>query len=211
MDLCLDCERELPTISNPCVQCGLPCPAESTKIPICGSCISKPPLFDRTFCAFAYISPINLLVSQFKNGHNLASGKVLSQVLAQKYKVELADRPSPHLLLPVPLHKKKLKLRGFNQATEIAQMIGDVCHIQTNTKICNRIKNTPDQKSLNANERKRNVDQAFTINRELDGYRIAIVDDVITTGTTVSALAKLLRSRGAVSVEVIALARTPRR
>jgi len=210
IDLCTACELELPLIGNPCIRCGLPCPANIGHNPVCGPCISKPPVFDRTFCAFAYISPINLLVSDFKNGHNLVSGKVLSQVLARRYKQDLNYRKAPHLLLPVPLHKNKLKLRGFNQAAEIAQIIGDVCQIQTNTKICSRIHETRDQKSLTADERNKNVNHAFAINRKLDGYRIAIIDDVITTGATVSALAKLLIKKGAISVEVVALARTPR-
>jgi ComF family protein len=152
-----------------------------------------------------------LLISEFKNGHNLVTGKVMSQVLARRYKQNIKDRPAPHLLLPVPLHKKRLKLRGFNQAIEISQVIGDICQIPTNTKICTRIKDTQDQKSLTAKERKGNINHAFAVNRDLDGYRIAIIDDVITTGTTVASLAGLLIKRGAISVEVIALARTPLR
>lgn len=211
IDLCSACEAELPLINHPCTRCGMPCPTRGDDNLICGPCIVKPPPFIRTFCAFAYISPINLLISEFKNGHNLVSGKVMSQVLAQRFKKNIANRPAPHLLLPVPLHKKRLKLRGFNQATEISQVIGDICQIPTNTKICTRIKDTQDQKSLTASERKGNVKHAFAVNRDLDGYRIAIVDDVMTTGTTAAALAGLLIKKGAKSVEVVALARTPRR
>ncbi len=169
------------------------------------------PSFNRTFCAFAYVSPVNLLIREFKNGHNLVFGKVMAQVLAKKYSATLTNRPPPHLLLPVPLHKKRLKLRGFNQAAEIAQVISDTCHIKTNTRICTRDRDTDDQKSLPANRRKHNVDHVFTLNSSLDGYRVAIVDDVITTGSTVTALADLLKQKGASSIEVIALARTPKR
>jgi ComF family protein len=211
IDLCSACEEELPLIHHPCIQCGMPCPSRDDNNIICGHCTAKPPQFARTFCAFAYISPINLLISEFKNGHNLVTGKVMSQVLARRYKQNIKDRPAPHLLLPVPLHKKRLKLRGFNQAIEISQVIGDICQIPTNTKICTRIKDTQDQKSLTAKERKGNINHAFAVNRDLDGYRIAIIDDVITTGTTVASLAGLLIKRGAISVEVIALARTPLR
>jgi len=135
----------------------------------------------------------------------------MSQVLAKKYKATLVNRPAPHLLLPVPLHKNRLKLRGFNQAAEIAQVVGDACDIKTNTRACSRNKDTADQKSLPAHLRKDNVAQVFRLNRNFNGYRIAIVDDVITTGSTVTALAELLRQKGASSIEVIALARTPRR
>ena len=211
IDLCQDCENELPTSPSPCMQCGMANLTISTQNRVCGACIAHKPSFDRTFCAFTYISPVNLLIKEFKNGHNLVFGKVMSQVLAKKYKATLVNRPAPHLLLPVPLHKNRLKLRGFNQAAEIAQVVGDACDIKTNTRACSRSKDTADQKSLPAHLRKDNVAQVFRLNRNFNGYRIAIVDDVITTGSTVTALAELLRQKGASSIEVIALARTPRR
>lgn len=210
IDLCQDCEDELPTIPSPCIQCGMTCFNISTQNQVCGTCIAQTPSFDRTFCAFAYVSPVNLLIKEFKNGHNLVFGKVLSQILAKKYKTTLLNRPAPHLLLPVPLHKNRLKLRGFNQAAEIAQAVSDACHIKTNTRACYRSKDNVDQKSLPAHLRKDNVQHVFRLNRNFNGYRIAIVDDVITTGSTAAALAELLRQNGASYIEVIALARTPR-
>ena len=135
---------------------------------------------------------------------------MLSQILAKKYKTTLLNRPAPHLLLPVPLHKNRLKLRGFNQAAEIAQAVSDACHIKTNTRACYRSKDNVAQKSLPAHLRKDNVQHVFRLNRNFNGYRIAIVDDVITTGSTAAALAELLRQNGASYIEVIALARTPR-
>ncbi len=211
IDLCQACEHELPTTPSPCAQCGMSCLAISNHDQICGTCVAHPPEYDRTFCAFTYVSPVNLLVKEFKNGHNLVFGKVMSQVLAKKYRATLVNRPAPHLLLPVPLHKNRLKLRGFNQATEIAQVISDTCRIKVNTRACSRHKENVDQKKLPANQRKSNVEQVFTLNRRFNGYRVAIVDDVLTTGSTVSALAELLRQHGASSIEVIALARTPKR
>jgi len=149
------------------------------------------------------------LIGQFKNRHRILVGKVLARVVSQAYG-EAADC-LPDLLLPVPLHPGRLRQRGHNQAAEIAAVLAERTGSPVDDGLCRRIRNAPAQKTLNAASRRQNLRQAFALRRELDGERIGIVDDVVTTGATVGEISRLLLSAGAGSVEVIALARTPLR
>jgi len=206
IDLCVDCEHDLPQIVNPCPGCGLPMPPGARR---CGQCMATPPPFDRCFAPFSYAWPVDRLIGQFKNRHRLAVGRVLARVMSQAY-CEAADR-LPDLLLPVPLHPRRLRERGHNQAAEIALVLAGYTGSPVDEDLCRRIRNAPAQKTLNAGRRRQNLRQAFALRRELDGERIGIVDDVVTTGATVGEIARLLLAAGAGGVEVIALARTPLR
>jgi len=201
LDLCLACERDLPRLSHPCWQCGLPSEQE-----ICETCRQTMPPFSHCFSAFEYAAPIDMLIHQFKNQHKILTGKVLASVLGRFYVQEHLVLPDQWL--PVPLHKQRLKSRGFNQALEIAEVLADMTQIPVHARLCRRIKNTQDQKTLSATQRIRNMKKVFTIDNELDGESIGIVDDVVTTTATVSALSHLLLDHGAGDVQVVCLART---
>ncbi|HIG39989.1 MAG: ComF family protein [bacterium] len=203
IDLCLDCELDLPRITNPCWQCGLTIPQGQE---ICGSCLLHPPPFSHCFSAFAYTAPVDRLINQFKNHQKIIVGKVLAQVMCQEYMQRHLVLPDSWL--PVPLHKNRLKSRGFNQALEIAEVLADTTHIPVESRIARRIKYTDDQKSLSAKQRARNIKNVFVIDQHLNGRSVGIVDDVVTTASTITELSRLLLDNGATDVQIVCLART---
>ena len=204
MDLCLACEQDLPRTQHPCWQCGLSIPPH---LELCGRCLRRPPRFSHCYTAFKYAPPIDILINQFKNQSRLVTGKVLSIVLAKNYVED--HLIVPDIWIPVPLHKDRLKLRGFNQAFEIATFLADHTQRPIYSRLCRRIRQSTDQKKLSAIERASNIKKSFVIDGRLEGESIGIVDDVITTTATVSELARILSEHGAGDIQVVALARTP--
>tara|TARA_R110002072_G_scaffold104099_2_gene228428 strand:- start:8307 stop:9020 length:714 start_codon:yes stop_codon:yes gene_type:complete len=204
LDLCAGCQRGLPYNLNACWQCGL---ESKTANDICESCIKSPPPYSHCFGLFRYEPPIDILVSQFKTGHKLAVGRVLSILLARAY--QRNHIVTPTCWIPVPLHRRALRSRGFNQAAEIAQVLTEYTKIPTLGKATRRMIDTSAQKQLNAAGRASNIHNAFDLNVDLTGQNVAIVDDVITTTATVSELTRILKENGVGDVQVICLARTP--
>jgi len=215
LDLCRACEADLPTTPNPCLRCGQQTLAAA---PVCHLCQLTPPPFRRTFSAFAYSSPVDQLISEFKNNHQRRVGHVLAVVLAQRYQrwrlqqeqqqEQVAATAGVDLLVPMPLHENRQRQRGFNQANDISLQIGHQSAIAVDAGLCRRIKETAAQKGLSATARQKNIQQAFVVSRRLSGLRVAIVDDVLTTGATVAELSRMLLRAGARSVDIITLART---
>ena len=205
LDLCKDCENDLPRTDNPCWQCALTVPKGQE---ICGRCLTAPPPFSHCFAAFEYAAPVDILINQFKNQQNIIVGKVMAKVLARNYLEQ--HILIPDLWLPVPLHKHRLKSRGFNQASEIAEVLSDATGTPINSRTCRRIHDTNDQKSKTAKQRALNMKNAFVVDEYLNGQTIGIVDDVVTTMSTVAELSRLLLAHGAGEVQVVCLARTPR-
>lgn len=149
------------------------------------------------------------MIVKFKSRGQLAIGKVLANLLADRIRPRLEDHPVPDLIVPIPLHRIQLRSRGFNQSLELADVVSGRLGIPVNHQICCRVKNTSAQKSLSAKDRKTNMSGAFAVTGPVAGMRIALVDDVMTTGSTVEALAQLLYRSGAVDVQVWVVARTP--
>jgi ComF family protein len=204
LDLCAGCQRGLPYPKSPCWQCGLEMTISND---ICRACIATPPLFSHCFSLLRYEPPVDVLISRFKTGHKLAVGRVLSILLARAY--QRHHIIAPHCWIPVPLHRRTLRSRGFNQALEIAQVLTEFTHIPTRGKAVRRVIDTRAQKRLDAATRRSNIRNAFELNLDLSGQSVAIVDDVVTTAATVSELAHTLLERGASDVQVVCLARTP--
>jgi ComF family protein len=115
----------------------------------------------------------------------------------------------PQLLIPVPLHRKRLQERGFNQAVELARPLSRQLDIPLDFSSCRRVRDTRSQSELHVRERQRNVRGAFKLSGKIEADHVALLDDVVTTGSTVTALAKVLRRTGVGRVDVWALARTP--
>lgn len=208
LDLCTGCEEDLPRIDDPCPVCGLD---RTGNLPTCLQCAISPPPFSHCFAPFTYTWPVDRLVNDFKNHGHLLGGRLLAQVMARAYLQVTPPDARPDLLMPVPLHKSRLRERGFNQSLEIAEVVGDIADIAVDNRVCRRTREAQPQKTLTANQRKRNLRGAFVLDRHPIGQTLAIVDDVVTTGSTVAELARLLLSHGAHRVDVIALARTPLR
>jgi ComF family protein len=201
--LCPDCIGELPLVRHPCPLCALPLPTLETLA--CGSCLNDPPAWRRCVSAMLYAAPADKLIAGLKFRHQLPVASSLAQRLAS----QIGSAPGVDLIIPVPLHWRRRWQRGFNQADVIANELARLLDIKSNCGALRRLRATPAQQTLSAAARKRNLRDAFTLNADVTGLRIALVDDVVTTGSTASEIARLLLQAGAASVEVWCLARTP--
>jgi ComF family protein len=207
LDLCARCFADLPAVGLCCSSCALPLPATQTADTLCGACQRHPPPFLVCRCAFRYENPLPALISGAKFRARLDLTRVLGQCLAISLRNRGADIPD--LILPVPLHAKRLRERGYNQALEIARTVGRALSTPVEIHSCVRVLATPPQAGLEQKERQRNIRGAFDMVRPVDAGHVAILDDVVTTGSTVSELAKVLLKNGVKRVDVWAVARTP--
>ncbi len=156
--------------------------------------------------AFRYTFPVDRLIQAFKYDGQLAVGEALAEELAQR--LDLLDRPDR--LLPVPLHPTRLKERGFNQTAVLARALSRRLGVPVSDGVCTRHRDTPPQADLTRKLRERNVKDAFVCGAGLAGLRVALVDDVMTSGATLNALARSILKAGAASVEAWVVARAAR-
>lgn len=158
-----------------------------------------------TTVAFAYQWPVDSLIKALKYDGRLADGALLGALLAER--LAFARAPLPDRLVPIPLHPRKLRHRGFNQAGELACALGRTFGIPVDTGFLHRRRNTESQAGLSAPARRRNLQGAFHCDRSGCPDRVALIDDVITTGSTARAAAACLRRAGVARVDVWAVAR----
>lgn len=212
--VCSPCYQDLPWNIHHCSQCALPLPAlqmTNQKHPIsmvCGECISIPPPFTSTVASFCYAAPIDKAIQQLKYNHKQYFASIFANFLATRIHQQYQDSSLPCCLIPVPMHKRKLKERGFNQAQLISKKLSQLLAIPTNASMLQKIKSTPAQTRLNKRERTRNLKGAFILTGSVVGQHIALVDDVVTTRATSDLLSQLLMDAGAKRVDVWCIART---
>jgi ComF family protein len=163
------------------------------------------PYFDRSIVPFAYAYPLDHLIRGLKYSGRLSYGRVCGTLFAQIRGA--SGLPLPELLIPVPLGERRYRMRGYNQAHEIARAISRVLAMPVRMDLVQRVRETSEQAGLKRKERRRNARGAFAVSKELRARRVAIVDDVVTTGSTVNEIARVLRRAGAEHVEVWAIAR----
>lgn len=206
-DLCAGCAAELPYNRHACPRCALPFDAPRPHGDPCGACQRRAPPSARTLAALRYEAPLPNLVGAMKFRGRLNYARLLGQLLADA--VSGRDGPLPQALVPVPLHPGRLAGRGYNQSVEIARVVGGVLGLPVDTTCCRRVLATVPQSGLDERTRRRNIRGAFAAVTPCPWGRVAILDDVLTTGSTVNELTRVLRRAGARSVEVWAVARTP--
>lgn len=199
--LCAACAKDLPYITNACVLCGLPLEGKAT---MCGQCAQDPPPVERTYALCHYAEPVDKLLLALKFHQRLAVATVFGELLAQRLLANDADIPDA--LIPVPLHAARLQERGYNQALEIAKPLSKNLDVPVLRQTCIRIIATSAQSDLSRYERRANIQGAFAVIDELPRH-VAIVDDVMTTGSTVFEMAVALKEHGAERVDVWACAR----
>ena len=207
LDLCHACRLDLPVIEVACERCAIPLPATRHHGSLCGQCQSDPPAFARCLAPFAYHAPLDHLLKDLKFKRRLALARTLGGLMARW--LEGRTDGLPGRIMPVPLHPARLRERGFNQSLALAQPIARRLKLPLDTHSCRRLRNTPAQAELPVGQRHSNLKGAFGVRQKLAG-RIAIVDDVMTTGCTVQELARTLRDAGAARVEVWVCARAGR-
>jgi len=202
--ICSGCRADLPWLGHGCRRCGLP--LGSARDGICGACIQRPPPYTRTVCPLRYDFPADRLVQAFKFKRQLAAGRVLSHLLCETF-VQL-DAKLPDMLIPVPLHRWRMFRRGFNQAFEMAAYAGRVFQTQVLASALRRRRNTPAQSGLSRGQRRRNLHRAFDWGGGVKpGRHVALIDDVMTTGATLTECARVLKRAGARRVDVWVAAR----
>lgn len=212
LDICVPCAADLPLNATPCPRCAQPLPPGLVLPGPCGRCLHQSHPFDRALAPFLYDYPLDHLIHAFKYGAVLAYGRVLGMLMA--HYVCARQEPLPQALLPVPLHPKRHRERGFNQAHELARPLAELLEIPIDGTLCRRRRATEDQTELDAAQRRRNVRDAFCLTREPRYSHVALIDDVLTTGSTTGEMARILKRAGVERVDVWAIARAasqPRR
>ena len=194
--ICPACLADLPRIDNPCSCCG----AELGGPGCCGSCQRRPPAYDHAIAPYRYAWPVDQLIQGLKYHGNLIYAYQLGQLLTRAVAAGLARQPD--VIIPVPLHPGRLRQRGFNQALEIAKPVARVLGVPIARDKVRRIRNTPPQAELPGRRRRGNVRHAFAVPGDLCTDAVAVVDDVMTSGETVHAVARCLRAAGAPHVQV---------
>ena len=204
-NICPACTAHLPWIPFACGRCGLPLSQSSA---ICGACLTSPPLYQHLQALFCYEFPIDQLILGLKFQRHLLYARLLGELLALRLRrYYTTGVPVPAMLIPVPLHKKRLRQRGFNQATELAKQVNKMLHIPIGYDRVQRVKYTPAQMELPLTERAQNVKNAFVVKKSLPAH-VAIIDDVVTSGHTIQALSQALHATGVKQIDVWCIART---
>ena len=209
--ICNVCETELPWLMEHCEVCALPLPIDGLT---CGQCQKQPPAFKQVIAPWSYSFPIDTLISRFKHQSRWPLGHMLARLQGHylQHRFDNTELSRPDCLLPVPMARKRLRERGFNQALMLARWLSADLDIAYDEHLLLRPHETVAQQALDAKTRKRNLLTAFALapGAQVEGRHVALVDDVLTTGATAHSLARLLIGAGARQVDVYCLARTPK-
>lgn len=204
-DLCGGCAAALPWNTSACAGCALPLPA--TSVPQrCGRCLRRPPPQEGTRAAFVYRDALQRLLPRAKFHGDLAATRLLAGLMAEHWQAA----PRPQALVPVPLHRSRLRERGYDQALELARPLARALDIPLRADVLLRQRATFAQSNLSAAQRRRNVRGAFAVRTGIAlPAHVAVFDDVMTTGATAHAAVQALRRAGVARVEVWVCARVP--
>lgn len=201
---CSRCARMLLYPHPLCPRCGLP--SASTTHP-CGRCLQKPPPWQQLVAVNDYIAPLSQLVQQFKSSGKPELANALARLLLWRTMLN-AKGSLPDGIISVPLWQKRQWRRGFNQSDLLAAALSRWLGCQWYARALRRTRATPVQHHLSARLRKYNLKNAFHLEFDVRGLHIVVVDDVVTTGSTVAEISRLLLRNGAAKVEVWCLCRT---
>jgi ComF family protein len=207
--ICMSCRAELPRPGPCCRTCALALPDPGAGQ--CGCCLRSPPPWDRAIAALAYRFPADRLVCRFKFQRDLCAGALLGSELLEA--VRRSGHDPPDAIVPVPLHRARHFSRTFNQAELLARQLGRALMVPVRGRLLRRTRRTRAQSGLDAAGRRRNVRGAFAValpdGRLPARCRLALVDDVLTTGVTLAECSRALRRAGAAQVSVWVAARAP--
>ena len=204
-ELCPGCEQSLPILRHACPRCAIPYDHPDTQGE-CGACQRHPPAFTRAVAQYRYAPPVDHFIRALKFHRQLGLARLLGERLAQ----HLVREPfRPDLIIPVPLHGARLRERGYNQALEIARPVARALNVPLEFRSLVRVRATAPQTGMPVKARRKNLRGAFRVRHEaaVRNLRVALVDDVMTTGSTVQAAAQCLRTAGASEVCIWIVAR----
>jgi len=207
-EICSGCLRSIRFISPPiCPKCGFPFPMEMGEDHLCGQCLGRQCHFGSARALGLYEGPIREAIHHLKYGGKSFLAKPLVGLLDRGY--PFIDYGSYDLLVPVPLHPKRLRERGFNQALILGKAIGQREGVPCRGFLLKKIRWSLPQINLSPKEREKNVKGSFAVADPgvVRGKRVLLIDDVMTTGSTVNECAGELLKAGAGEVDVFTLAR----
>lgn len=208
--VCAACSARFAAVVPRCQRCALPVPAS---VAVCGACRASPPPYDAAIARVDYAFPWDRLIAAFKFHGALDLAPVLASAIVEARRGDAEDA-MPTLIVPVPLSEARLRERGYNQAWELARRVARRIEGRADARLLLRIRDTPHQLALPPEARAGNVRNAFAVEprrlAEVRGRAVAVVDDVMTTGSTIAEIARVLKQAGAARVEAWVVARTPR-
>lgn len=199
-DLCVACHATLPWQGPACLRCALPMPQPGT----CGQCLQSPPPLGEAHAVFDYAFPLDRLLPRLKFHRDFAAGRVLVQCMTDR----LPSLPRPDAVIPIPLHRARLRGRGYDQALELARPLARALGIPLLDRALRRRMRTRAQSRLDADARQRNLRDAFHVDARIAlPAHVVLVDDVMTTGATLHAAARVLQRAGVQRVDAWVCAR----
>ncbi|KAB7894922.1 DNA utilization protein GntX [Rouxiella sp. S1S-2] len=205
--ICSLCIKHLPALPCCCPRCGLP--GSNARLP-CGRCILKPPLWQSLIFASVYQLPISTLLLRFKFSSTPELAEPLARLLLLQWlaRWRTGSVARPEVLLSIPLHLRRYRHRGYNQSELLARPLARWLGCDYQPYALERDRATVPQQQLSEPERKRNLRQAFSCNSALTGKHVALIDDVVTTGSTISEVSKLLNKNDIASLQIWCICRT---
>lgn len=204
--ICKPCLADLPWLIWSCQLCGIQLPAD-TGTAVCGQCLRHPPLFDYCQGLFHYDFPIREVITSFKFRNKIWFARPLGELLADRILQHYHQLPD-HILVP-PLHKQRLRERGFNQALEIGRIVSRRTGIPLAHKALVKTRPTAHQSGLTAGQLAKNLRGSFEVRESFAHRHVLLIDDILTTGHTAQEIARVLKKAGADRVDVFCVARTP--
>lgn len=205
--ICSLCLKHLPAAPPCCPRCGLPSSGGNLE---CGRCLQKPPPWDVMIFACPYEMPVSGLVLRMKFSKQPELDTALARLLLLRWQARCRESPlaRPDVILSVPLHQKRYFTRGYNQSELLARPLARWLKCDFRPSALTRDRYTPPQQSLTELERKWNLRKAFTCHENLQNKHVMLIDDVITTGSTVREISKILRKQGVASLQIGCICRT---
>jgi ComF family protein len=209
VDLCSACAAELPRLGVACERCAISLPGAADADLLCGECLRHPSPITSGRAAFRYAWPVHHLLRALKYEGALPHARVLGRLLGHCVAQTLGSC-APDCFCPVPLAPRRWAERGYNQAAEIGREVARCVRVPMRLDLVERVRETNEQVGLSKPERRRNVRRAFKVCTPVQGLHIAVLDDVVTTGSTVRELAGALHRAGAHRIDVWSVARALR-
>ncbi len=203
--LCAACLADLPVNRNACVRCAEPL-AVATPQALCGRCLRRPPIYDSAWSPFLYRQPLEWMIQRFKFDAKLFIGQLLAELAIQRFPSSPAGA---QCIIPVPLHRQRYRERGFNQSRVLASVFSRHTGLPVDDHSCRKLRSSPPQIGSTAAERRKHVKQTFHFDNRHAYHHIVILDDVITTGSTVSEMTRIMKLAGVARVDVWSIARAP--